>query len=316
MGSYTTRRVLQLVPVLFVLSLVVFAIFRLLPGDAGILQLPIDATREEREGARRALGLDRPIYEQYVEWLGRVLRGDFGVAYGDTRPVPELLWNAARPTAQLALVALLIGLCLSVPLGILAAVYRTSWIDYAVRVFSLVGYSLPSFWLGVLLILVFSVRLNVFPIAGYAPLWEDPAANARHIALPATTLGVHIAAVQMRYLRSSMLDVIGQDYIRTARAKGLTERIVISRHALKNGLITFVTVVGLQFAELLGGALIVEQIFSWPGLGWMAIQSIHRREYDIVQGVVLMIGTSFVLINLAVDLLYAYLDPRIKYGAE
>ena len=316
MTHYLISRLLQLIPVLFVLSILVFGIFRILPGDRALLLMPLDATPEELERARRVLGLDRPIPIQYIEWLGRVLQGNFGVSQGDDRPVVQLLGKAIVPTLQLGVTGLVLGILLAVPMGILGAIRHGSWIDYLVRSISLIGFAVPTFWLALLLMLLFSIRLRVLPVAGYAALWQDPVSSLRHMALPTAVIGISSAAALMRFLRASLLEVLGQDYVRTARSKGLSGQVVILRHALANALIPFTTIVGLQVGALLSGAAILEMIFAWPGIGWLTLQAIWQRDYDIVQGATLMMGLSFVLVNLAVDVLYAYLDPRIKYVKE
>lgn len=314
MGAYILRRLLQTLPVLWVLSLLVFVVFRLLPGDSALLEVGMLGTREEVELARQRLGLDKPIYVQYVEWLGKAVRGDFGLSTGERQGVMEVVAKAFIPTLELAVVALLLSLVISVPLGVLSATRRNSWLDYAVRTLTVIGFSIPGFWLALLLILVFSVKLNLLPVAGYKPLWVDPASNLKHIALPAVALTVQLAAVQTRYLRAGVLDVLNHDYVRTARSKGLSESAVMFGHVLRNALLNFVTVAGLQLAGLLAGSVLIEQIFSWPGLGWLALQAIDTREYDMVQAVTITIGVCFVLLNLAVDLLYAALSPTIRYG--
>jgi peptide/nickel transport system permease protein len=314
MGAYILRRLLQTIPVLWILSIVVFTVFRLLPGDAALLEVGLGGTREEVQVARQRLGLDKPIYVQYGEWLGKVMRGDFGLSLGKTQPVLEVVAKAFIPTLELAVVSLLLSLLISVPLGVLSATRRNSWVDYLVRFLTLIGFSIPGFWLALLLIMVFSVGLGVLPVAGYQPLWEDPVSNLQHIALPAAALTVQLAAVQTRYLRAGVLDVLNHDYVRTARSKGLSEDAVMYGHVLRNALLNFVTVAGLQLAGLLAGSVLIEQIFSWPGLGWLALQAIQTREYDMVQAVTLVIAVCFVFLNLAVDILYAVLSPTIRYG--
>jgi peptide/nickel transport system permease protein len=263
---------------------------------------------------RKLLGLDRPLYVQYVEWLGNAARGDLGTSYINEQSVTSLVLQTFPATLELAVLGMLLALVLSVPVGILAALRRGTWLDHIARVMALIGFCMPRYWLAVLLISLLAVQVGWLPPAGYADLSTDPADNLRHAALPVLSLGLTIAAVQMRFLRSSLLDVLGQDYVRTARAKGLPPRTVSLRHALKNALIPFVTVVGLEMGSLLGGLVVVEQIFSWPGIGWLMINSITQRDYAVVQGSVLLIAAGVVVINLVVDVLYGYLDPRIRYA--
>jgi peptide/nickel transport system permease protein len=313
-SGYVARRVGQLVPVLLIVSAVVFFVFRIIPGDMAVMRLGQNADPESITAMRKLLGLDRPLYVQYVEWLGNAARGDLGTSYINEQSVTSLVLQTFPATLELAVLGMLLALVLSVPIGILAALRRGTWLDHIARVMALIGFCMPRYWLAVLLISLLAVQVGWLPPAGYADLSTDPAENLRHAALPVLSLGLTIAAVQMRFLRSSLLDVLGQDYVRTARAKGLPPRTVSLRHALKNALIPFVTVVGLEMGSLLGGLVVVEQIFSWPGIGWLMINSITQRDYAVVQGSVLLIAAGVVVINLVVDVLYGYLDPRIRYA--
>jgi peptide/nickel transport system permease protein len=313
-SGYVARRVGQLVPVLLIVSAVVFFVFRIIPGDMAVMRLGQNADPESITAMRKLLGLDRPLYVQYVEWLGNAARGDLGTSYINEQSVTSLVLQTFPATLELAVLGMLLALVLSVPVGILAALRRGTWLDHIARVVALIGFCMPRYWLAVLLISLLAVQVGWLPPAGYADLSTDPAENLRHAALPVLSLGLTIAAVQMRFLRSSLLDVLGQDYVRTARAKGLPPRTVSLRHALKNALIPFVTVVGLEMGSLLGGLVVVEQIFSWPGIGWLMINSITQRDYAVVQGSVLLIAAGVVVINLVVDVLYGYLDPRIRYA--
>ena len=316
MTRYILQRLVQLIPVLLIISLIVFFVFHIIPGDAAEVRLGQNTDPETVKLVRKQLGLDRPVYVQYASWLGHALTGDLGQSYINKQTVVSLILEKFPATLELAVLGVLFSLLISVPVGILAAMRRGSWLDQISRVLAMAGYSMPRYWLAILLILVFAVRFHLVPPAGFARPSEDPVGNLRYAALPVIALAVTLAAEQMRFLRSGLLDVIGQDFVRTAYAKGLNHRTVVLGHALKNALIPFVTVVGLQFANLLGGLVVVEQIFSWPGIGWLLIQAIDQRDYAVVQGTVLMIATGFVAINLAVDVLYAYLDPRIRetYG--
>jgi peptide/nickel transport system permease protein len=313
-SSYIARRVGQLVPVLLIVSAVVFFVFRIIPGDMAIMRLGQNADPASITAMRKLLGLDRPLYVQYVEWLGNAAHGDLGTSYINEQSVTSLVLQTFPATLELAILGMLLGLLLSVPMGLLAALRRGTWLDHVARVLALVGFCMPRYWLAVLLISLLAVQVGWLPPAGYADLSADPGDNLRHAALPVLSLGLTIAAVQMRFLRSSLLDVLSQDYVRTARAKGLSPGTVALRHALKNALIPFVTIVGLEMGSLLGGLVVVEQIFSWPGIGWLMINSITQRDYAVVQGSVLFIAAGVVVINLVVDVLYGYLDPRIRYA--
>lgn len=304
MISYLRRRMaLGLVSVLGV-SLGVFLMIHLVPGDPVLVMLSEFASPTDQDALRRELGLDRPLYVQYWRYLSAAVRGDLGRSVRSNRPVlSEIAWRLPN-TVRLALAAMLLATVVGVTVGVLSAVRRYSVWDHAAMVAVLAGLSTPSFWLALLLMTVFAVRLGWVPVAGYEG-W-------RHIILPAVTLAAAPAAVLARLTRSSMLEVLTQDFIRTARAKGLPERRVVLRHALKNGLIPVVTVLGLQFGHLLGGAVITESIFAWPGVGRLVVDAILARDFPVVQGTVLVIALGFVVVNLLVDLLYAYLDPRIR----
>lgn len=315
MLRYILGRLLASMPVLLGISMVVFLVTNLIPGD--VVDILMGATRSPQAEAtlRELFGLNRPIYLRYFFWLGNLMRGDFGVSLRTGEPVLKALLEGLPPTVELASLSLLVGLLLGVPSGILAAVKHHSPADYATSVFSLVGICFPDFWLGTMLVLVFAVILPVFPPTGYIDFWADPVANLRLMVLPAFTLGLGSASVIMRMTRSTMLEVIAADYIRTARSKGLSERLVLLRHALKNALIPIVTVVGIEAGFLLSGVVVVETIFSIPGLGRLALNAVKMRDYPMLQGVVLLVAIIFVTVNLAVDILYAYFDPRIHYDS-
>jgi peptide/nickel transport system permease protein len=314
MTTYIVRRITQLVPVLLIISAIVFFVFRVIPGDAAVVRLGENADAESVRQLREVLGLNRPLYVQYVEWLGGALRGDLGVSSINQQSVASLVLQTFPATLEVAVLGVLLALTVSVPVGIVSAVWRGSWVDHLARLLALVGFCMPRYWLAILLILVLAVQARWLPAAGYEDLLTNPTRNLQHAALPVLSVALTLAAVQMRFLRSSLLDVIGQDYVRTAHAKGLTHQVVVLRHALKNALIPFVTAVGLEFGSLLGGLVVVEQIFSWPGVGWLVIQSISHRDYAVVQGAVLLVAAGFVVVNLLVDVAYAYLDPRIRYA--
>lgn len=313
MRTYLISRVLQAVIVLVVVSVVVFVLIRLTPGDPATFSLGNQSTPELLAQARKSLGLDQPIVVQYLIWIRNTLEGDFGVSFYSRKPVSQLIMQALPATMQLTLAGMLIALLIALPTGIISAVRQYSALDYGLTMLALVGISLPGFWLGLLMIMVFSLWLRWLPSAGFVPLAQDPGGSLVHTLMPALSLGLILAATTMRFVRSAMLDVVRQDYIRTARAKGLSERLVIGRHALKNALIPTVTVIGLQFGYLLGGTVVIETIFTWPGMGSMAVQAISQRDYAVVQGVVLWVAAVFVLLNLVIDVLYAWLDPRIRF---
>lgn len=327
MQTYVIRRLLAMIPVLLGVSVLVFSLIHLTPGDPAALMLGLEnATDEELAEARRQLGLDRPLWEQYAAFLGSALHGDLGTSIQQRRPVAELIGLRFPATLELAVTSMLFALALAVPVGVLSAVRQYSLADNVSMLGALIGISMPSFWLGLVLMLLLSLQLGWLPASGrgdslLAALWTalsqlnvEPLGSAvSRLILPTVTLGTHAAALLTRLTRSSMLEVIRQDYVRTARAKGLAERTVIYRHALRNALIPVVTITGLQFGGLLGGAVITETVFAWPGVGRMAVQAIYQRDFPVVQGIVLMLSAVFVLINLLVDLTYALIDPRVRY---
>lgn len=312
MSRYVLHRLFLLLPVWLGITLLAFVLGRLAPGDPArlIAQQLADGppTSAQVEQVRREFGLDDPLPVQYGRWVGNLLRGDLGQSFKSGAPVLRELSSRFPATLQLAVAGLLVSLAISLPLGILAAVRRGSSVDHLSRVAALAGASLPSFWLGFLLIIVFAVVLRLLPVAGRGSL--------QHLILPGLTLGFGMAAPLTRLTRSSMLDVLGDEYIQTARAKGLAERTVILRHAFRNALIPVVTVAGMSFGHLLGGAVIVETVFAWPGIGKFVIDSILARDYPLLQGYVLFMGTLFVLINLAVDMVYVWLDPRVRMSRD
>jgi len=285
--------------------LLVFLMVRLAPGDPAVLLAGEFATPETLEAIRARYGLDRPLPEQFLIYLEALLRGDLGESARSRRPVLEELQTYFPNTVELASAAILVALLTGIPLGILAALRPGSGLDLGVMILALIGVSMPVFWFGLLAILIFSVELGWFPVAGKGTLAP--------LVLPAITLGVNATALLARMTRGALLEVLSQDYIRTARAKGLAERVVIFKHALRNALIPVVTVAGLEFGSLLAGAVITETIFAWPGLGQLLVGSILARDYPVVQGAVLLVATTFILVNLLVDLLYAWIDPRVRY---
>jgi peptide/nickel transport system permease protein len=305
-------RVLSTVPVVFVVTFVVFGLILLIPGDPAITIAGPDATPEQIETIREGLGLNRPFIIQYFDWLGSALQGDLGTSLFTSRAVTTSIMESLPVTLTLTLTAILISLLISVPLAIVSATRRGGWIDRLATVTSSIGIALPSFWLGLMLVLLFSITLGWLPATGYVPLAQDPAAWLQHILLPALTLGVAAAAESTRQLRGSIIEVLQQDYVRTARAKGLRTRMVIGKHVLKNASVPLVTVIGLQVTLLLGGAIVVEQVFGVPGLGQVAISAVTTRDIPVIQGVVLVAVLVAMLSNLLVDLTYGYLNPKVR----
>ena len=312
--AYALRRLLLAVPVLFGVSVLVFAVLHLAPGDPAAIMLGAQATKEDIERLHRDLGLDEPLVVQYLRWIGQVARGDLGRSIPLGRAVlPEVLLRF-KATLLLTGGALTIAVLLGLIAGIVSAVKQYSWLDRLSMGVAVTGVSLPVFWTGIMLIIVFSLQLRWFPSSGMSSPYGSSVSDVLwHLVLPAVTLGTASAAALARLTRSSVLEIIRQDYVRSARAKGLAERAVIARHVLKNAINPIITVLGVQVGFLLGGAILTETVFSWPGLGSMMVRAIQARDYPLVQGGVLLIATTFVVVNLAVDLLYAIFDPRIRY---
>jgi peptide/nickel transport system permease protein len=307
MRSYLAMRVIYSAFTVFGVLVVVFFVLRL-SGDPVGLMVPEGATLEDVAALRRQLGFDQPVYVQFALFLGRAVRGDFGVSLGYQRPAMALVVERLPATAELAIPALLLSICIGLPIGIITALRPHAWYSNAGMLLALLGQSVPSFWVAILLILFFAVRLGVLPTSGRGSLV--------YLILPSVSLAMHSMASLVRLTRSAMLEVLGEDYIRTARAKGLGERVVIFKHALRNAAIPIMTIVGLQMGALLSGAVITEMIFAWPGVGRLVIQAIYRRDFPLVQAAVVVIACIYVLINLAVDLSYVWLNPRIQYGSR
>jgi peptide/nickel transport system permease protein len=310
---YIVRRLVLMVPVAFLVTLIAFGLLRLAPGDPVLVFAGEERDPETLNQIRRSLGLDQPLPVQYVAWLGRAAQGDFGRSIRTRQRVSEAILERLPATLQLTGTALLLSVSVALVVGTLSAIKRNSAMDLLATGFTIAGVSLPNFFLGLLLILFFSLVLHLLPPGGYAPFISDPTENLRRLILPVITLAAASLAVNMRQVRSSLLDVFGQDYIRTARAKGLGETSVIMQHALKNGLIPVVTLIGLQIGALIEGAVVTEQIFFWPGVGRLVVDSIAGRDYPMVQAIVLLSALSFMLSTLLVDIAYAFLDPRISY---
>jgi peptide/nickel transport system permease protein len=303
----------QLIPTLLIVSFAVFMTIHLIPGDPASIVAGPNATDEQLEALTRQFGLDRPLGTQYIIWLSNVLKGDMGTSFLNEYPVTELIAQRIPATLELALAAALIAVVISFPLGIFAALKPGSIIDFVSTLFASLSFAVPAFWLAILLILLFSLQFKLLPPSGRPEFGEQPVEHLKALIMPAVTLGLGIAAKLARYLRSSMLDVLDRDYVRTARAKGLGERPVVLRHVLRNAMIPVITVFGLQTGDLLSGAIIVESIFAWPGIGRLTIQSIGWRDYSLLQANVLYIVLAFMIINLLTDLTYAFFDPRIHY---
>ncbi|MFP3953629.1 MAG: ABC transporter permease [Candidatus Bipolaricaulota bacterium] len=313
MTAYITRRVFTTLLIAVGISILVFLIVRTLPGDPARIMLGIQADETRIETLREELGLDKPIFIQYGIWLNNVVHGDLGSSVITGQSVSGSILNRLPVTFSLALSALFVALLIAIPAGTITAVKRDSYLASIITVLSQIGVGIPNFWLGILFILVFAQWTQLFPSFGYEPLSNGFVPWARHLALPALSVGLISGAIITRFVRSAMLEALNQDFIKVARAKGLRESVVVFRHTFKNAIIPIVTVVGLQLAYLLSGVVVIEVVFALPGLGRLAFNSVTRRDYPMLQGAVLTIAISFTLINLLVDVLYAHLDPRIKY---
>ena len=313
--TYILRRLLAVIPTVLFASLIVFGSMRLIPGDVIDLMLAQNdiATDQDRAKIEAALGFDKPIHEQYVTWLGNALTGDFGRSLWQNTPVAEQLGDALPITFELGLLALIVSVTVALPIGTYSAIRQDTGGDYVARSLSLIMLAVPSFWLGTLVMVFPSVWWRWSPPLEYTPFFDDPLQNLTHMIVPAILLGLAISAVTMRMTRTMMLEVMRQDYIRTARAKGLSETLVIVRHALRNGLIPVVTLIGLQAPLLIGGAVILEQIFVVPGMGLLLLEAVFQRDYPVISGVFLVVGVGILLINLLVDLTYGWLDPRVRH---
>jgi peptide/nickel transport system permease protein/oligopeptide transport system permease protein len=305
MLNYLIKRLISTVPVLIGISLLLFFMLRMLPGDPAQVLAGQMATPEEIENIRHQLGLNRPIHVQYAVYLSHLVRFDLGRSTRTQNPVIDEIWARLPNTILLAVVAITLACLFGIPAGIISAVRPYSWIDYLVTMSALFGISIPVFWLGMMLMVVFSVMLKWLP-AGGTGSWQ-------HVILPSVTLAAFVVAFIARMTRSTMLETLSQDFTTTARSKGLTEKVVIVKHALRNALIPIITVVGLQFGLLLGGAVLTETVFAWPGLGRLIVDSILARDYPVIQGAILIFGLLYIFVNLVVDLIYAFVDPRIRY---
>ncbi|MCH8988196.1 MAG: ABC transporter permease [Chloroflexi bacterium] len=317
MSQYALKRVGLFIPTVLLLTIIVFALMSLIPGDPALAILSDGEgsyTQRELDNLRHELGTDRPIAVQYVDWIGGALKGDFGDSLWFNAPVMTELKHRIPRTLELAVLAIVLAVGLSVPLGVFSAIRPDGWLDHASRVFSLVGVSIPNFLAAILLILFLVRTFGWLPPLGYAELWNDPLTNLKQMAFPALALAFYDMAFIARVTRSSMMEIIREDYMRTARAKGLSERVVVMRHGLKNAALPILTMTGWQFGRLFEGAIIIETIFLIPGMGRILIEAVFQFDFPMIQAVIVIIGVGILTINLAVDLLYGWLDPRIRYG--
>ncbi len=314
MTAYIVQRLFQGVPVLLLISIVVFTVTYLIPGDPAAIILGQGASEEAVAAVRDRLNLNEPLPVRYATWLGNVVQGDLGNSILSRQPVTTLIGRALPITLYLSFLSLLIAVCISVPLGTIAAMRRNTWIDVLATTWAFMGVSIPGFWLAMMLLYVFGVRFQWVPLQGYISPLDDLAGSVRAMILPAITLGVFLSGPLTRYLRSSILQTMSQDHVLTARAKGLANPQVMRRHILRNSFIPFITVLGIQFGYLIGGAVVVENVFAIPGIGDLAVSAIGNRDFPLIQGITLVIATGFVLINILVDVCYALLDPRIRIG--
>ena len=317
MRQYAIKRIGLFLPTVLLVTIIVFVVMRLIPGDPALAILSADDavyTQEELAQLRAELGTDRPIPVQYLEWITGILRGDFGTSYWWGGPVMERLGERIPVTIELAILGILLAVVCALPLGVISAIKPDSPLDYASRIFTLVGISIPTFFSGILLTLILIRAFGWLPPLGYEDIWEDPWTNVKQLVLPALALGFYDMAFIARVTRSSMMEILREDYMRTARAKGLRELIVLSRHGLKNAVLPVLTISGWQFGRLFGGTVIIEKIFLIPGVGQLLIDAIYQRDFPTIQAVIVIVALSIVVVNLLVDLLYGWLDPRIRYA--
>ncbi len=316
MKAYILQRILSLIPVLLVVAIVVFFIIHLTPGDPAAVILGPDATVQEVEKLREELGFNLPIYEQFFIWISNVLQGDLGWSIYMDKPVISAFLENLVPTLSLAILAQIIAILIAIPMGIIAASRRGTFIDQTVMIFSLLGISIPNFLLALLLVLLFAVNLALLPVAGFQPLSNGLWLHIKYLILPAFALGAIQAALIARVTRSSMLDVLTANYIKTAYSKGVKEKVVIFKHALKNAFIPILTVIGQTFGQLIAGAVVIETVFNIPGIGQLILNAIMRRDFEVIQGTILLVALSYVVINLIVDLLYGFIDPRVRLSRK
>ncbi|MBI2773032.1 MAG: ABC transporter permease [Chloroflexi bacterium] len=316
MTTYVIGRLLLMIPTLLGVAILTFVLMRVVPGDVVTLRYSQSGSvpQEVIDRERKLIGLDKPLQAQFVEWMGQVVRMDFGTSLWTDRPVTEEISTRLGITVELALLAALVASTLAVPLGVLAAVKQDTWVDYVIRVFAIGGIAFPSFWLGILMILALVVWFQWAPPLIFVPIWKDPIANLAQLIWPALAVGYRYSAVATRMTRSSVLEVLREDYVRTARAKGVSETLVVVRHALRNSLLPVITVISLEFAFLFGGLVVTEQVFNVNGLGKLLVDAVAHRDYPLVQAIVLIFSFVFVFVNFIVDMLYGILDPRIRFG--
>ena len=315
MRRYVVGRLLLMIPTLIGVAVLTFVIMRAVPGDVVALRYSGSAVSQDViDQERRLLGLDQPMWAQFVDWMSAAARLDFGVSLWTNHSVIEEIQIRLPLSIELAFIATIFAVSLAVPLGVLAAVKQDTWVDYAIRVFSIGGLAMPSFWIGILMILALIVFIRWAPPVTFTPFFQDPIANLAQLILPAVAVGYRYSAVAMRMTRSSVLEVLREDYVRTARAKGASERLVVVRHALRNSLLPVVTVISLEFAFLIGGLVVTEQVFNLNGLGKLLVDAVAHRDYPLIQALVLVLAAVFVFVNFAVDMLYVVLDPRVRYA--
>lgn len=316
MTGFILRRLVLMIPVLVIVAVIIFSLLHVTPGDPAALLAGEDATAEQVEEMRERLGLNEPFHTQFIDWFANALRLDLGESIFLRQPVTEAMMERVQPTGLLTLYSLSLAILISIPAGVIAAVRRNSWVDRLLMVMSISGAAIPSFFLGILLIMLFAVILGWLPPGGYTDIGDDLVDHLKHMLLPSLALGFSAAGLLSRMVRSTMLDVLQEDYVRTAYAKGLPQRTVVLLHALRNALIPAMTVLGITLAGLLGGAVVIETVFNLPGMGRLVVQSIARRDFPVIQGVVLITAVIQVLVMLLVDVLYVYVDPRVRYGSD
>ena len=312
MKRFIAKRIISVIPVLIIVSIVIFSLIHLVPGDPATAMLGDLATEEDIAALRIRMGLDKPLIEQYFIWIGNIFHGDFGMSVVNNETVGSLIISHIRPTISLAIYALVIAAVIAIPLGMIASRKKGSAVDHGVSVISLAGISLPSFLLGLFLMLLFSVKFRIFPVSGYKEISEGFLEHIRSLTLPAIALGFMNAALMMRMTRASMLEVLGSDYIKMAKAKGVKEFSLLAKHAFKNTLVTLITIFGQSIVQALSGAAVVESLFAVPGLGQLMVNSIGRRDYYVIQAIVLLIAVINVVINMIIDILYGFVDPRVR----
>ena len=319
MRAYVIKRLLLFVPTLLLVSILAFSIMRILPGDPAVVILVGESgeghfTEEELNALRKRLGTDKPLHEQYGRWIWGVVQLDFGESFWRNRPVTEDLKFRFPVTLQLTIMAVILSLIVAVPIGVLSAVRQDTWADHGSKIFTVTGVAMPSFWVGILVVFMLSEVFSWVPPLGYAFLWEEPVKNLKQLVFPAIALGYFNLAFTARVTRSAMLEVMREDYIRTARAKGLRELIVLMRHALKNAVLPVITVSGFQFAALLGGAVLIEKVFLVPGIGQSLLEAINHRDFNVIQAIIMVSATIILALNLVIDLLYGWINPRVRYS--